>query len=52
MYIAPLEALAKERHADWAKRFGGGLGLNVVQLTGEAQADIKLLERVRRVAVP
>lgn len=48
VYIAPLEALAKERLADWSKRFGaGGLGLNVVQLTGEAQADLKLLEKVR-----
>lgn len=47
MYIAPLEALAKERYADWSKRFGQGLGLNVVQLTGEAQADLKLLEKVR-----
>ena len=46
VYIAPLEALAKERFADWSARFGKGLGLNVVQLTGEAQADIKLLEKV------
>ncbi|KAL4451451.1 hypothetical protein ABPG75_007113 [Micractinium tetrahymenae] len=45
VYIAPLEALAKERLADWSKRFGTGLGLNVVQLTGEAQADLKLLEK-------
>lgn len=37
----------KERAADWAKRFGeGGLGLNVVTLTGETQADLKLLEKV------
>lgn len=52
MYIAPREALAKERLADWSKRFGtGGLGLNVVQLTGEAQADLKLLEKVGGTAV-
>lgn len=48
VYIAPMEALAKERFADWSKRFGQGLGLNVVQLTGEAQADLKLLEKVRQ----
>lgn len=46
VYIAPLEALAKERFADWSARFGKSLGLNVVQLTGEAQADVKLLEKV------
>jgi pre-mRNA-splicing helicase BRR2 len=45
VYIAPLEALAKERFADWSAKFGRGLGLSVVQLTGEAQADLKLLER-------
>lgn len=48
MFVTPLESLAKERYADWSKRFGGGLGLNVVQLTGEAQADLKLLEKVQR----
>lgn len=46
VYIAPMEALAKERFADWSKRFGQGLGLNVVHLSGEAQADLKLLEKV------
>jgi len=34
VYIAPVEALAKERAADWSKKFGEGLGLKVVQLTG------------------
>jgi len=34
VYIAPVEALAKERAADWGKKFGEGLGLKVVQLTG------------------
>jgi replicative superfamily II helicase len=46
VYIAPLESLAKERFTDWSKRFGQSLGLSVVQLTGEAQADLKLLEKV------
>jgi hypothetical protein len=46
VYIAPSEALAVERLADWRKRFGEGLGLNVVALTGEVTADNKLLEKV------
>lgn len=45
VYIAPLEALAKERMQDWGKKFGDGLGLQVVELTGETSADLKLLER-------
>lgn len=45
VYIAPIEPLVTERLADWGLRFGKGLGLSVVRLTGEAQADVKLLER-------
>ncbi|KAK9818381.1 hypothetical protein WJX72_011703 [[Myrmecia] bisecta] len=45
VYIAPVEALAKQRLADWSARFGEGLGLNVVELTGEAQSDVKALEK-------
>ena len=45
VYIAPLPALAKERLADWSKKFGVGLGLSVVELTGEGAADQKLLDR-------
>ncbi len=52
VYIAPLESLAKERFADWSKRFGQSLGLSVVQLTGEAQADLKLLEGLAGVQPP
>jgi replicative superfamily II helicase len=38
VYIAPVAALAKERLADWTAKFGEkGLGLNVVELTGETQ---------------
>ena len=44
VYVAPLEAVVNQRYEDWAQRFGKGLGLNVVKLTGEAQ-DVKLLER-------
>ena len=46
VYVAPLQALATERLADWSERFGEGLGLKVVELTGEAQADHKLLGEV------
>jgi pre-mRNA-splicing helicase BRR2 len=34
VYVVPLESLAKERFADWSKKFGEGLGLTVVELTG------------------
>ncbi|CAJ2656231.1 unnamed protein product [Trifolium pratense] len=45
VYIAPIEALAKERYRDWEKKFGGGLNLRVVELTGETTTDLKLLEK-------
>ncbi|KFK37089.1 hypothetical protein AALP_AA4G211800 [Arabis alpina] len=45
VYIAPLEAIAKERFRDWEKKFGKGLGLEVVELTGKAALDLKLLEK-------
>ncbi|KAL8456657.1 hypothetical protein ACS0TY_034773 [Phlomoides rotata] len=45
VYIAPIEALAKERHDDWKKKFGEGLGMRVVELTGETATDLKLLEK-------
>ncbi|XP_050384241.1 DExH-box ATP-dependent RNA helicase DExH12-like [Argentina anserina] len=48
VYIAPVEGLAKERHADWQKKFGmgcNGLNLRVVELTGETATDLKLLEK-------
>lgn len=45
VYIAPLEALAKERYEDWKKKFGEGLGMRVVELTGETATDLKLLEK-------
>ncbi|GKU98218.1 hypothetical protein SLEP1_g11249 [Rubroshorea leprosula] len=47
VYIAPLEAIAKERYCDRVKKFGGGLGLQVVELTGETTMDLKLLENVQ-----
>lgn len=45
VYIAPMEALAKERYHDWKKKFGEGLGMRVVELTGETATDLKLLEK-------
>ncbi|KDP36726.1 hypothetical protein JCGZ_08017 [Jatropha curcas] len=45
VYIAPLEAIAKERYRDWERKFGQGLGIRVVELTGETATDLKLLEK-------
>ena len=45
VYIAPLEALVKERFADWSKKFGDGLGVSVAVLTGESASDVRLLDR-------
>ncbi|TYG99809.1 hypothetical protein ES288_A10G225400v1 [Gossypium darwinii] len=45
VYIAPLEAIAKERFRDWERKFGKGLGMRVVELTGELAMDLKLLEK-------
>jgi len=44
VYIAPHEALLKERLADWGARLGG-MGVRVVALTGESAVDLKLLEK-------
>lgn len=45
VYIAPIEALAKERYRDWEEKFGKRLGIRLVELTGETTTDLKLLER-------
>jgi len=46
VYIAPVEALAKERYRDWEWKFGkGGLKMRVVEITGETATDLKLLEK-------
>ncbi|PKI35753.1 hypothetical protein CRG98_043911 [Punica granatum] len=48
VYIAPLEALAKERFRDWSKKFGPeGLGMRMVELTGESTTDLKLLDKAQ-----
>jgi len=43
VFIAPLEALAQERYEDWKPRFGR-LNIPVRKLTGEASADLLLLQ--------
>ncbi|KAJ0262082.1 Brr2 [Hirschfeldia incana] len=45
VYIAPLEDIAKEQFRIWERKFGKGLGLRVVELTGETALDLKLLEK-------
>ncbi|CAK9317814.1 unnamed protein product [Citrullus colocynthis] len=45
VYISPIEALAKVRYLDWDKKFGKGLGIHVVELTGETTTDLKLLKK-------
>ncbi|KAI8977390.1 Sec63 Brl domain-containing protein [Mycotypha africana] len=44
VYIAPFQELVDERVAEWKEKFGK-LGKEVVALTGETSADLKLLER-------
>ena len=45
VYIAPLKALAKERLEDWTNKFGGGLNLTVVELSGDITPDLALLKK-------
>ena len=45
VYCVPGDALAHERFLDWSATCGRGLGLAVVELTGEGATDLKLLER-------
>ena len=45
VYVAPLKALARERMKDWKKKFGEGLGLRVVELTGDVTPDTRALRR-------
>ena len=39
-------------YADWHSKFGLQLGKNVVMLTGETSADLKLLAKVMTLALP
>lgn len=46
VYVAPFQELVDLRHADWEKRFSSlAGGKNVVRLTGETTADLRLLEQ-------
>ena len=47
VYIAPLKALARERHLDWKKKYSSPslVVKNVVQLTGDVTPDIMALKR-------
>ncbi|KAL9103884.1 MAG: hypothetical protein Q9163_001121 [Psora crenata] len=46
VYIAPFQELVDQRLADWEKRLGQVAGgKQIVKLTGETTADLKLLER-------
>ena len=47
VYIAPLKALARERLKDWKAKLGGGLGLTVVELTGDVTPDANALRCAR-----
>ncbi|GAN05971.1 pre-mRNA splicing factor [Mucor ambiguus] len=44
VYIAPYQELVDERVAEWTEKFGK-LNKEVVALTGETSADLRLLER-------
>ncbi|KAJ3128871.1 DEIH-box ATPase [Nowakowskiella sp. JEL0407] len=46
VYIAPFSQVVDLKVMEWQKKFGGLLGgKNIVVLTGESTADLKLLER-------
>ena len=46
VYICPLQEMVDERLADWRRKFSNiGGGKEIVALTGEIAADLKLLER-------
>jgi len=43
-YVHARPEAARARLADWQAKFGAGLGLRVVGLTGESASDVKLLD--------
>ena len=46
VYIAPFQELVDQRHSDWERRFSQlGGGKQIVKLTGETTADLKILEK-------
>jgi pre-mRNA-splicing helicase BRR2 len=53
VYIAPFQELVDQRLADWQKRLRNiGGGKEIVKLTGETTADLKLLRRDLVLATP
>ena len=52
VYVASTDQIARATHAAWEGRFGeGGLGLKVVQLTGEQQVCTTLPHVLRMISV-
>ena len=47
VYLAPFDALAKERFLDWHGKFGKLAGVAVRMLTGELSTDLRLLEEAQ-----
>eukprot|EP00899_Mesostigma_viride_P012040 jgi/Mesvir1/20837/Mv07930-RA.1 len=47
VYVAPLEAICKERLADWQAKFGAQLGVQVAMLSGDTARDLKLLDKAQ-----
>ena len=46
VYVAPFQALVDQRHAEWEKKLSAiGNGKQIVKLSGETTADLKLLEK-------
>ncbi len=45
VYIAPLKALARERLQEWRRKLGDGLGLVVLELSGDVTPDVAALRR-------
>lgn len=45
VFVTPLQSLAEQAYVDWRTKFGIQLGKNVVLLTGETGADLKLLAK-------
>ena len=43
VYIAPLKALVRERMDDWGRKFVKGLGLKLMELTGDSAPDARAL---------
>lgn len=45
VYVAPKEEICRQTLRDWRNKFGEVLGKRVEELSGEAVADLKVLER-------